>query len=206
MSFKKLMVVVLFFLILSGFAFADLQDNFNAAGYSFWGAIHFNLDAGNIFAENNKMNRLSLSLYPGMDFLLIDNLAIWAGPDFYYNMDFSNNSNWWHFGFASGFNYYFVADPKAKAGMVPSVGLGLGAGYDSHSDIDISLDISLIPMIKAYYFITETIAPYIGIAPCLSLLVYKGIGFKADNIRLSFNINIGMSLWKSARSKVLIKL
>ena len=201
MSFKKLTVVFLFLLILSGFAFADLGDNFSAAGYSFWGAIHFNLDAGNIFAENNKMNRLSLSLYPGMDFLLIDNLAIWAGPDFYYDMNFGNNSNYWYFGFSSGFNYYFVTDPKAKAGMVPSVGLGLGAGYDSDSDIDISLT----PMIKAYYFITETIAPYISIYPRLSVPIYQGIGFTTDNIRVSLYISIGMSFWNSTRAKVLIK-
>ncbi|NOY07855.1 MAG: hypothetical protein GXP33_03320 [Spirochaetes bacterium] len=201
MSFKKLMVVFIFLLVLSGFAFADLGDNFKAAGYSFWGAIHFNLDAGNVFAENNKMNGLSLSLYPGMDFLLIDNLAIWAGTDFYYDMNFGNNSNYWYFGFFSGFNYYFVADPKAKAGMVPSVGLGLGAGYNSGSDIDISLT----PVIKAYYFITETIAPYIGIYPRLSIPIYKGEGFTKDNIRLSFDINIGMSLWNSTGAKVLIK-
>ena len=202
MSFKKIMVVFLFLLILSGFAFADLQDNFSAAGYSFWGAIHFGLDAGNIFTENNKMNRLDLSLYPGMDFLLINNLAIWAGPDFYYSMDFGNNSNYWYFGFASGFNYYFVADPKAKTGIVPSIGLGLGAGYNSYSNIDTNLILG----IKAYYFITETIAPYISIRPELSIPIYKGEGFTTDNIRFSFDISIGISLWNSAGSKVLIKL
>ncbi|GEM_PF-4322100 len=201
MFVKKLAIMFFLFIVLTGFVFADLGDNFKAAGYRFLGGLSFYLDGGNIFAENNQLNYFSMNLYPEVGFLLIDKLAIWVQPNFYFEKHFSDNSNYWSAGFNTGFSYYFLQDPKAKSGLVPAFSFSLSPSCNSNSDIYFVLH----PGVRAFYFITETIAPYVSIAPSFFIPIYEGTGFDTDNISMSFRTHIGISYWIPNKDVVLLK-
>ena len=68
----------------SGPAFADIGENFAAAGIQIYGDGYVRIEAGQIFSDANEIYSTTVSLRPGIALLLVDNLAVSVSPRFYY--------------------------------------------------------------------------------------------------------------------------
>jgi len=165
--------------------FPGIGENFEAAGTAISGGLNMNFSLGRIFDLDNEEYRLSVELSPSVLFFFRDNLAISAVPLFRYehkHWDNDNTENELVLGLGGGLAYYAVRNPDADTGLVPSVGLTLGAavipGLDYTflgSKVDnkaILFPVFLEIPIKLLYFVKPRVAPELSIVPRLSIPVY----------------------------------
>ena len=96
-------------------------------------------------------------------------------------------------------DYFMVNNPGASTGLVPSVGVSLGLVYDTYENLFTELS----PRIRAYYFITERIAPYLMIQPTLWFPTWAGEDFDIEYTQLTVRAYIGFSFHIPSKDVVL---
>ncbi|MBA7664834.1 hypothetical protein ES703_72898 [subsurface metagenome] len=106
-AIRKKFIITVLLVVIAGFAFGDIGENFEAAGIQLFGEGSLNLDMGNIFRDGNKWYAIDISFHPGFGIFLIDNVSIWLAPGFNYNYRF-HWDEFWAFQFGTGFLYLRV--------------------------------------------------------------------------------------------------
>jgi hypothetical protein len=166
-------------------AFPGIGENFEAAGTAFSGGLNMNFSLGRIFDLDNEEYSVAVELSPSVLFFFRDNLAFSVVPLLRFRHDHENDNNirtTLVLGLGGGLAYYAVRNPEADTGVVPSVGLTLGAaaipGLDYTflgSKVDnkaFSIPVFLEIPIKLLYFVKPRVAPELSIVPRLSIPVY----------------------------------
>jgi hypothetical protein len=196
-----IVLAVLATLGLGGQVFADIGENFAPAGFEIYGDIYLYFAPGWIFWDFNEPQDLELGVRPGIASFIAQNLSFYVSPQFIYHKDLPASSSSWALITDAGISYYFLGDPKATTGMVPSVGVGLDLGYAQGGD----LFVGLAPRLRLLYFLTDRIAPYIMLEPFFSIPISPGSGFAAENIYLAVTTYVGMSFYFPSRDFTLAR-
>ena len=197
---KRVFLVVFVVLILAGIsgqAFADIGENFAPAGIEVYGDLYLSFEAGWIFWEFNEAQYLELGLRPGIATYISPNLSFYVSPQFNYEKDLPSGSSRWEVILYSGIAYYFVSNPGAATGLVPSIGAGIAIEYDNYWD---EIYLGLAPRVRLLYFLTDRIAPYILLEPYFSAPMSD---FMTENIYLTIRAYVGMSFYFPSRDYVL---
>lgn len=225
---KRLVVAALLLVLVAGFGAAEIGENFEAAGISLWGGGSVFFDLGYFLDPDYEDFYWSVTVSPGFDFLVADNLALYVNPwlsfsgDKYYDGTIPGTvvDKTLQFGASGGVMYYVVSDPTASTGMVPGFGGGLGVsidpdatdtldGIDLMSDgLDVRAYLQLVG--RLYWFLNDRLAPYVALAPRLDYIAYYRSwdgtvweGEFADRLTLEVSLTFGMSFWIPNKKAVL---
>jgi len=215
-----LVSVALLLALCAGLAFAEIGENFEAAGISLWGGGSLVLDLGPFLDATSDYLYWSVTVSPGFDFLLVDKLAFYVNPwlsfsryedyDSGYGGIVVDKTLW--LGAGAGLTYYLVRDPTADTGLVAAVGGGLGVlvgpgvtdtldGMDLPSD-SLSVSAYLELVARLFWFLNDRLAPYVNLTPRLDYVAYQrdsggtvlDFAFK-ERLSLGFSLTFGMSFW-----------
>ena len=219
----KAMVLISLFIVMTNNCFAGIGENFEKGGIAFSGSTYFSYDPYQLFNDENEQYSLNFGISPGIFLYIFNNIAFSISPSFsfnHYHQDDDNYINRIKCGIMSGFSYYFVRNPDAKTGFVPSLGLNIGIsvlpsvfGKEEGNELDDNsfiFNLALNPTFTAYFFITERVAPYIQVIPYTTLRLiekdYSGATVHSsfeEKIRLSLFFSIGFS-WHRPRNSVIL--
>ena len=193
-------LVVLGIVALTGHTFADIGENFAPAGIEIYGDLYLSYEAGWVFWEFNEPQYLEIGLRPGIAIFFAQNLSFFVSPQFYYYKDLPLDSSFWEFVISSGIAYYFVRDPSATTGFVPSIGVGLRFEFEKDEDFFIGL----APRLRLLYFLTDRIAPYVLLEPYFTFQNFSGTDFSIEDTYLTVRTYVGMSFYFPSRDYVLV--
>lgn len=220
----KTIVLIFFFIVIPYISFTGIGENFEKGGIAFSGSAYFSYDPYQIFNDENEQYSLYFGISPSIYLYIFNNIAFSISPSFsinHYHIDDDNSTSRINCGIMTGFSYYFVRNPDAKTGFVPSLGFNIGIsvlpsafGKDEGNKVDDNsfiFNLAMDPTFTAYFFITERVAPYIRVTPYVTLrLIEKDFfgtnvnsSFK-DKIRCKLFISIGFSWHRPRKSVVLI--
>lgn len=163
-------------LLIAAPGFADIGENFTAAGFALSGGLNVSFNLGRVFDADNELYSMSGELNPGFHFFIRDNLAVSVVPLFQFEHNHLNNdniSNSLLMGLGGGLAYYAVKNPRADTGLVPSVGLSMGIAVIPGLDYTflgskVTNKALVIPLflelpIKLLYFIKPRVAPELSV-------------------------------------------
>jgi hypothetical protein len=125
-----------------------------------------------------------VNIDPGIDVYAANKLSFYLNPFLGYSSeqtDVDNIDRNMNFGVNLGIRYYFVSDPKAQRGMVPSLGADVGLkAYPGVKDKSLGVETedkrlllwaSLRVPLRLYFFMNDRLAPYVGLTPGLWYLL-----------------------------------
>ncbi|OHD26238.1 MAG: hypothetical protein A2064_06885 [Spirochaetes bacterium GWB1_66_5] len=164
--------------------YADIGENFAKGGIGLTGSLSFYNNFYRIADSTDERNYWSLDLSPELDFFVADRVSIEFAPWFFYDStktDPNNIERSMGFGFGIGGSYAIVPDPSAVRGLVLALGglisldfypatddlLGGVEVSDDYSETDLRLYFTP----RAYYFLNDRLAPFVGITPRLAYVV-----------------------------------
>lgn len=189
-------LLIFSFFFLAGSVFADIGENFAAAGTSIGGNVSFYYDAGYVFSGYDTSTYLSLSVNPSIGFMLIDNFEFDLSP----GLNFSSSTDYdgqvtknLSVGIDTNFRYYFYGGSS----FVPAIGTGLSFYVrPSLSGGDTWLTIGFDPNFRLYYFVKERISPYIGIYPSFNYWINPEVSIPfANSVSFQIRTTIGITFW-----------
>lgn len=173
-------------LLVSALGFADIGENFTAAGMALSGGLNVSFNLGRVFDLDNEFYSLSGELNPAVYFFIRDNLAVSLAPLLQFERTHANDANIVDtllLGFGGGLAYYLVKNPEADTGLVPAVGLSLGAAVlpgldftEAGSKVEnkaLNIPLFLEFPIRLLYFIKPRVAPELSIVPRLLVPVFR---------------------------------
>jgi len=188
--------VVLALIGITGQGFADIGENFAPAGIELYGDMYLSFEAGWIFWDFNEAQYLEWGVRPGIATYISQNVSFYVSPQFSYEKDLTTDLNRWDIILYSGIAYYFLSDPRATTGLVPSIGAGIALEYDNYWE---KFFIGLAPRVRVLYFLTDRIAPYLLLEPYFSAPLSD---FMTENIYLTIRAYVGMSFYFPSRDYV----
>ena len=212
---RKLMCFLLL-LLLAFYCYSDVGDKFEAGGIAFGGGVGLQFNMYNPLDDESESNiSLDLDFTPWISFLLIDNLEFQLRPrfEFYrraYNDDYQYNR--FTAGFSLGIYYAVIPSPRADKGIVFTFGGETGVSYSPGRNGTNAYGAEYVddayklfsayfsPGLRAYFFITDVIAPYVGVYTTFSLPIAEyhsnGVEYDAplgDRIDIFTGLYFGMS-------------
>jgi opacity protein-like surface antigen len=215
MQTKRVVLLVAILLAASAaLVSADIGENFERAGIALWGGGSFYIDFGRVLDSASKYSYWEVTLDPGVDVYAINNLSFYLNPFLGYSseVDYAGNTDRnMNFGANLGLRYYFVRDPNAQRGMVPTLGADLGLkAYPGIDDESLLLWGSLRVPFRLYFFINDQLAPYVGLTPGLWYLLTQkdasGTALTYDfkqRFYLDARISMGISFFIANKKAVL---
>ena len=196
---EKTRLVVVGAICTTTVSFAEIGENFTPAGIELYGDLYLSLDAGWIFSESNDLQELEIGLRPGIATFFAQNLSFYISPQFFFYRDLTTSTNFWELIIYFGVTYYFVSNPWATTGLVPSVDLGIMFEYEQDED----RFIGLAPRVRLLYFVTDRIAPSVSLVAYFSNPNYYGSVFSIENTRVWIEMFVGMSFFFPSKDRVL---
>jgi hypothetical protein len=198
-----------------GTANADIGQNFAKAGVAVMGGGSYYTNLGPILSSTNQYNYWEINISPEIDFLFLDSTALYVAPYFDYSStqtSTTTNSGNMYYGADVGVVRYFVLNPRAQSGLVPAIGAAVGLQFDpgvngkssgvSYTDKSLYTYLDASASVRLYYFLNDTIAPYISVLPKIwyALSATDSTGTKVTlrtNQSLTMNITVafGFSYW-----------
>jgi hypothetical protein len=217
-------LLILWFLLVPGLLFSGIGENFQAAGTALSGGLRVSFNLGKVFDLDNEFYSLDVELNPAFLFFLRDNLALSAVPLVQFTHTHANDDNISSsllLGLGGGLAWYAVRHPDADTGLVPSVGLTLGAAVIPGLDYTLlgtrvdnralSVPIFLELPLKLLYFIRPRVAPELSIVSRLFVPLFQKdqSGQVIDNpflerISLETNFYLGVTLFFPPREVTLL--
>lgn len=192
----RFLTVAALLLVLPVLAFGGIGENFAAAGTYLGGTAGFQASLGSIEAMSLSDYRLWLA--PLFGFLIVDNLSLSVTPSFDLWGVTAPASATWQIGVSGSLSKYFVSQPEATTGPVPSIGASLGMNYRSNGQMWLSLS----PSCALDYFLTSRIAVRTSLSGFgVGLSMIPGPLFFYD--WLSPQLSVGMTWFIPNRDRVL---
>ena len=175
---KKVVVLVGVLLAIAAAAQADIGEDFEPGGVALLGSGSYYMDLGPVLDPTSQYTSGRLSVSPEVDFFFLRDTAIFVDPYLTYSStqnDTSNIDRVLYYGASAGAVRYFVSNPRAQSGLVPSVGAAVGFELDPGVGDRISgyeaTDNSLFTyaeanlILRANYFFNDRLAAYVSIVP-----------------------------------------
>jgi hypothetical protein len=176
-------------------AFADIGENFKAAGIQFGGYADAGVQIGTSGATG--IEAWWVTIAPEVRLLLVDNLSADVQAAFDARSDPFGVELPPLYGASLGLGatYYFVVNPRASTGVVPAVGLRLSIGI-------LESFISVYPYAEVMFFVRERISPYVYVT-AVELSLFPGTGL-APQFLLTPSVEIGVAFHVPTADRVLV--
>ena len=192
----RFLTVAALLLVLPVLAFGGIGENFAAAGIYLGGSAGLQASLGSI--EAMSLSDFRLWLAPTFGFLVVDDLSLSVTPSFDLWGVTAPASTTWQIGVSGSLSKYFVSQPEATTGLVPSLSASLGVNYRSNGQ----MWLSLTPSATLDYFLTSRLAVRTTLSGCgVGLSMIPGPLYFYD--WLSPQLSVGMTYFIPSRDRVL---
>ena len=206
----------------------NIGENFEGGGIAFKGSGYFTFNPGQIFDTSQPGYYLNINIQPGIAFLIADYMELGVGSSFSYIREQVNKRNFFNsieLGVWTQLGMYIVPTPRLTSGIVFSIGPKIGMNWEHGKEqrlinyykftkLEDKISIYLNADFKAYFFVKERFAPYIGIEPGVQYRINTNPntmdttdqGTFLENLNFPIKLSLGVSLWTPNKDKSVARI